>query len=76
MASSDAITRHVSPCFQSHDPTCTDKILANRKTMFKTSKTFESGLSDHHKIVPANMKSRALGTLQRKTLILNVLILP
>ena len=44
--------------------------------MFKTSKTFESGLSDHHKIVPANMKSRALGAIQRKTLILNDLILP
>ena len=36
-------------CFQSHDPTCIDNILANRKTMFKTSKSFESGLSDHHK---------------------------
>ena len=34
--------------FQSHDRTCTDNILTNRKTMFKTSKTFESGLSDHH----------------------------
>ena len=29
-------------CFQSHDPTCIDNILTNRKTMFKTSKTFES----------------------------------
>ena len=51
-----AITRHAPPyheptCFQSHDPTCINNILRNQKTMFKTSKTFESGLSDHHKLV-------------------------
>ena len=36
-------------CFQSHDPTCIDKILENGKAMFKISKSFESGLWNHHK---------------------------
>ena len=43
--------------FQSHDPPCIDNILTNRKTMFKTSKTYESGLLDHHKLVSTIMKS-------------------
>ena len=30
-------------CFQSNDRTCTDNILTNRKAMFRTSKTFETG---------------------------------
>ena len=34
--------------FETHDPTCIDNILTNRKT----NKTFESGLSEHHKLVP------------------------
>ena len=41
--------------FQLHDPTCVENILTKRKNMFKTSKTFESGLSDHHKL-STNMK--------------------
>ena len=57
-------------CFQLHDPTCINNILTNGKTMFNTSKTFESGLSGHHKSVSTIMKSVI------KTLILNVLILP
>ena len=69
--------------FQSHDRTCTDNILRNRKTMFKTSKTFESGLSDHHKLVSTIIKSGSFRNPPRKryknlltTLIMNVLILP
>ena len=69
--------------FQSHDPTCTDNILTNRKIMFKTSKTFESGLSDHHKLVSTIIKSGSFRNPPRKryknlltTLIMNVLILP
>ena len=56
-------------CFQSHDPTCIDNILANRKTMFKTSKSFESGLSDHHKLVSTIMNSgRFRGPPRKKIL--------
>ena len=35
-------------CYQSGNPTCTDNILTNQKALFKLSKTFETGLSDHH----------------------------
>ena len=41
-----------SPTFyQSHIPTCIDHILTNQKSLFKFSKTFETGLSDHHKLI-------------------------
>ena len=53
-------------CFQSHDPTCIDNILTNRKDLFKTSKTFESGLSDHHKLVSTIMKSGNFSSPPRK----------
>ena len=36
-------------CFQSHSPTCIDNFLTNQKAMFKLSRLFETGLSDHHK---------------------------
>ena len=55
-----------STYFQSHDPTCNDNILTNRKTMFKTSKTFESGLSEHHKLVSTIMKSSSFRSPPRK----------
>ena len=35
-------------CYQSHTPSCIDLILTNRKHLFQLSKTFETGLSDHH----------------------------
>ena len=35
-------------CFQSSKPTCIDLILTNKKELFKNSKTFEVGISDHH----------------------------
>ena len=47
-------------CYQSHDPTCIGNILTNQKAMFKTAKTFESGLSDHYKLVLTIMKSASL----------------
>ena len=34
--------------YQSHTPSCIDLILTNRKHLFQLSKTFETGLSDHH----------------------------
>ena len=38
-------------CYQSNTPSCIDLILTNRKSLFKLSNTFETGLSDHHKLV-------------------------
>ena len=38
-------------CFQSKKPRCIDLILTNKKSLFKNSKTFESGISDHHHLV-------------------------
>ena len=44
-------------CYQSNTPSCTDLILTNRKSLFKLSNTFETGLSDHHKLVCTILKS-------------------
>ena len=44
-------------CFQSHNPTCIDNFLTNQEAMFKLSRLFESGSSDHHKLISAVMKS-------------------
>ena len=43
-------------CFQSHNPTCIDNFLTNQKAMFKLSRLFETGLSDHHKLISVVMK--------------------
>ena len=43
-------------CYQSHIPTCIDHILTNQKSLFKFSKTFETGLSAHHKLILSTMK--------------------
>ena len=48
-------------CYQSHIPTCIDHILTNQKTLLKFSKTFETGLPDHHKLILKGLK-----VLQRK----------
>ena len=53
-------------CFQSHNLNCIDNILENRKTLFKTSKIFEIGLSDHHKLVSAIMTSGSFRDPLRK----------
>ena len=44
-------------CFQSNTPTCIDLILTNKKDLFKLSNTFETGISDHHKLVSTILKS-------------------
>ena len=44
-------------CFQSHNPTCIHNFLTNQKAMFKLSRLFETGLSDHHKLISVVMKS-------------------
>ena len=69
-------------CYQSHIPTCIDHILTNQKSLFKFSKTFETGLSDHHKLISTTMKSgsfkgppqkRSTATDVIKTLTLQIL---
>ena len=44
-------------CFQSINPTCIDLILTNKPNLFKLSANFETGLSDHHKLISTIMKS-------------------
>ena len=44
-------------CFQSNTPTCIDLILTNKKNLFKLTNTFETGISDHHKLVSIILKS-------------------
>ena len=42
---------------QSNNPTYIDLILTNKKNLFKLSNTFETGLSDHNKLVSTILKS-------------------
>ena len=44
-------------CFQSINPTCIDLTLTNKPNLFKLSAKFETGPSDHHKLVSTIMKS-------------------
>ena len=54
-------------CFQSNKPTWTDLILTNKKNLFKLSNTFETGISDHHKLVSTIQKSGSFkGALKMK----------
>ena len=56
-----------STCYQSHNPTCIDNILTNEKALFKLSKTFETGLSDHHKLISTIMEPGSFkGSSRRK----------
>ena len=52
--------------YQSHNPTYIDNVLKNQKTLFKLSKTFETGLSDHHKSISTTMKSGSFKGFLRK----------
>ena len=38
-------------CYQSQNPNCIDHFLTNRKALFTDCQTFETGLSDHHKVI-------------------------
>ena len=38
-------------CYKSIIPACIDLILTNKKNHFMKSATFETGLSDHHKLI-------------------------
>ena len=42
--------------FQSGKPRCIDLILTNKKSLFKNSKTFEVGISDHHHLVLTSLR--------------------
>ena len=44
-------------CYQSQNPNCIDQFLTNGKSLFKHCQTFETGFSDHHKLISAIMKS-------------------
>ena len=44
-------------CFQSSNPSCIDLILTNQKNMCKLSNTFETGISDRHKLISTVAKS-------------------
>ena len=44
-------------CFQSGNLCYIDLILTNQKNMYKLSNTFETGISDHHKLISTVAKS-------------------
>ena len=44
-------------CYQSHTPRYIDLILTKRKHLFLLSNTFETGLSDHNKLICIILKS-------------------
>ena len=46
-------------CFQSNKPTCMDLIFTNKKSFFNLSTTFETGISDHHKLASIILKLEA-----------------
>ena len=50
-------------CYRCNNPTCIDLILTNKKNLCKLSDTFETGLSDHHKLISTILKS---GGFKRK----------
>ena len=53
--------------FQSSNPSCIDLVLTNQKNMYKLSNTFETGLSDQHKLISAAAKSGSFkGRLREK----------
>ena len=45
-------------CYQSENPRCIDLILTNKKEFMKNSKTFEVGISDHHKFIVTRLRSQ------------------
>ena len=53
--------------YQSHISTCLDHMLTNQRSLFKFSKTFETGLSEHHKIISISIKSGSFKHPPKKT---------
>ena len=44
-------------CFKSINPTCIDNFLTSKKTSFIYTLTFETGISDHHKLIGTMLRS-------------------
>ena len=44
-------------CFKSINPTCIDDFLTNKKTRFMKALTFETGVSDNHKLIGTMLRS-------------------
>ena len=44
-------------CFKSINPTCIDNFLTNKKTCFMKTLTFETGVSDHYKLIVTMLRS-------------------
>ena len=44
-------------CFKSIEPTCIDNFLTNKKTRFMKTLTFETGVSDHYKLIGTMLRS-------------------
>ena len=44
-------------CFKSINPTCVDNFLTNKTTRFMKTLTFETGVSDHHKLIGTMLRS-------------------
>ena len=45
-------------CFKSPEGRCIDLLLTNKKYSFFNTKTFETGMSDHHKMVYTIFKTK------------------
>ena len=43
-------------CFKNINPTCIDNFVTNKKTRFMKTQTFETGVSDHHKLIGTMLK--------------------
>ena len=44
-------------CFKSINPTCIDNFLTNKKARFMKTLTFETGVSDHYKLIDTTLRS-------------------
>ena len=44
-------------CFKSINPTFIDNFLTSKKARFTNTPTFETGLSDHHKLIGTMLRS-------------------
>ena len=44
-------------CFESINPTCNNNFLTNKKTRFMKTVTFETCVSDHHKLIGTMLRS-------------------
>ena len=54
-------------CFKSINPTCIDNFLTNKKICFMKTLTFETGVSDHHKLISTMLRSTFAKGKPKKT---------